>query len=243
VTTWDGWEEHAAWWQTHFTEGADPEYEEQILPLAEELLAGATRVLDVGCGEGQLTRRMAAAGAQVAGIDFSAAQIVVAAARGGGPSYAHASVTALPFADASFDAVIACLVLEHVDDMETAVAEMGRVLERGGRMLVFLNHPLLQSPGSAWIEDHTYEEVERYWRVGTYLEEQAFVEPVAKDVLMRFVHRPLHRYVNAMVDAGVVVTGMQEPPPPPGFLAIAPEYQGAAFIPRLMVLRGHRVAS
>jgi uncharacterized membrane protein len=48
------WEEHAQWWQQGFSEGADAEYEEQILPLAAEHLAGATRLLDVGTGEGQI---------------------------------------------------------------------------------------------------------------------------------------------------------------------------------------------
>ncbi len=44
----DAWEANAAWWQDNFTEGADPEYEEQILPLVDEHLAGACRILDVG---------------------------------------------------------------------------------------------------------------------------------------------------------------------------------------------------
>ena len=43
----DPWEQHAAWWQQGFTDGADPEYEEQILPLATRYLTGAHRVLDV----------------------------------------------------------------------------------------------------------------------------------------------------------------------------------------------------
>ena len=41
------WERHATWWQEGFTDGADPEYEEQILPLIGNLLHGARRVLDV----------------------------------------------------------------------------------------------------------------------------------------------------------------------------------------------------
>ena len=44
------------WWQDGFTAGADPEYEEQILPLAAQHLAGARRILDIGTGEGQLAR-------------------------------------------------------------------------------------------------------------------------------------------------------------------------------------------
>ncbi|MCU1367157.1 MAG: putative methyltransferase, partial [Ilumatobacteraceae bacterium] len=49
----DLWETHASWWIDGFTDGADPEYEEQILPMAREELAGAARILDVGCGDGQ----------------------------------------------------------------------------------------------------------------------------------------------------------------------------------------------
>ena len=49
-------EQHAGWWQDGFTEGADAEYEEQILPLAAECLVDARRVLDVGTGEGQIAR-------------------------------------------------------------------------------------------------------------------------------------------------------------------------------------------
>ncbi len=77
----DPWETHAGWWQDGFTDGADPEYEEQILPLAEAHLAGARRVLDVGTGEGQLARRAADLGADVVGVDPTPSQIR-AAARG-----------------------------------------------------------------------------------------------------------------------------------------------------------------
>jgi hypothetical protein len=59
---------------------------------------------------------------------------------------------------------------------------------------------------------------------------------VEKDVFISFVHRPLSRYVNALAANGLVLRHMEEPPPPPGFLARCPEYTDAASIPRLLVL-------
>jgi len=79
----DLWERHADWWQDGFTDGVDPEYEEQILPLAVECLSGARRVLDVGCGEGQLSRLAAGLGGveRVVGVDPTWAQVEVAVER------------------------------------------------------------------------------------------------------------------------------------------------------------------
>ncbi|MGH9183822.1 MAG: class I SAM-dependent methyltransferase, partial [Acidimicrobiales bacterium] len=58
------WEALAPWWQAGFTQGADAEYVEQILPLVGQHLAGRAEVLDVGTGEGQVARRAAAGGAR-----------------------------------------------------------------------------------------------------------------------------------------------------------------------------------
>ncbi len=233
-----GWDDAqiAEWWQREFTDGVDPEYTEQILPLADEWLAGRKVVLDVGTGEGQLARRQAARGAVVVGIDPTVAQIDEAARRAGGPAYVQSGAAALPFADGSFDAVVACLVFEHIDDVDEAIDEVARVLEPGGRFVFFLNHPLLQTPDSGWIDDQILDPPEQYWRIGAYLTEASTVEQVEKGVFIRFVHRPLGRYVNALARAGLVLEQMIEPAPPPGFLARAPEYHDAAEIPRLLVL-------
>jgi len=234
----DLWERVAGWWQENFTDGADPEYEEQILPLAIEAAGDAPRVLEVGTGEGQVARVLAAAlpGRDVVGVDLSWAQITEAAKRGQGPRYARSSADGLPFADGSFDAVVACLVFEHIDAVDEAVAEVGRVLAPGGRFVFFLNHPLLQTPGSGWIDDQILDPPEQYWRIGPYLTEAETLEQVEKGVFIRFVHRPLSRYVNAMAAAGMRVEHMAEPAPPPGFLARAPEYVEASSIPRLLLL-------
>ncbi|MBI2710045.1 MAG: class I SAM-dependent methyltransferase [Actinobacteria bacterium] len=228
----DLWEDNASWWQEGFTEGADAEYEEQILPLAADLLAGRDDVLDVGTGEGQVARMLRRNGSRrVVGVDPTSAQISVAARRGGGVAYLRAGAERLPFADASFDAVVACLVFEHVTEVDRSIREIARVLRDGGRFAFFLNHPLLQTPGSGWIDDQILDPPEQYWRIGPYLVEDVSLEEVEKDVFIPFVHRPLSRYVNALAEAGLIVRRMLEPAPPPGFLARATEYAEAATIP------------
>ncbi|HUR23481.1 MAG TPA: class I SAM-dependent methyltransferase [Acidimicrobiales bacterium] len=239
---WPAGEAIARWWQAGFTDGADAEYTEQILPMAAEHLEGATRVLDVGAGEGQVARIAASlAGVElVAAVDSSWHQLETGRRRGGGPVFAGAGAATLPFRTGSFDAAVACLVFEHIDDADAALAEVARVLAPGGRFLFFLNHPLLQTPGSGWIDDTILEE--QYWRIGSYLTEDTTLEEVDKDVFIPFVHRPLSRYVNSMAGAGLLVTHMDEPAPPPGFLARAQEYGEAATIPRLLFLRAQKQA-
>ncbi len=242
------WEAHADWWIAGFTEGADPEYTEQILPLAAAELAGAGRVLDVGCGDGQIARLAAGQGASVVGVDPTWNCVRVAHERGGGVALAQAGAAALPFPDSSFDAVVACLVFEHVDDVDGAIAEVARVLEVGGRFCFFLNHPILQAPGSAWVDDHLVDPPEQYWRLGPYLDETETIEEVELGIRIRFVHRPMSRYVNALASHGFVIESMHEPAPPAGFLERAPGYEASAAFPRLLYIRarratGHRSAS
>ena len=238
---WPEDEQVARWWQSGFTAGADPEYEEQILPLLAAELQGSTRVLDVGCGEGQVSRlAVRLPGVQlVVGVDPTAAQVVEARERGGGVLVGRSDAASLPFSGSSFDAVVACLVFEHIEAVDQAIAEVGRVLRPGGRFLFLLNHPLLQTPGSGWIDDTILEE--QYWRIGPYLVEDNSLEEVEKGVWIPFIHRPLSRYVNALASAGLYVTFMAEPAPPPGFLARAAEYQEAATIPRLLALRAEKL--
>ena len=234
------WDRHAQWWIDGFTGGADPEYEEQIIPLAVAELGGGGRVLDVGCGDGQVARALAATGCAVTGIDPTARNLEVARERGGGPEYVEGAADDLPFPDAYFDAVVACLVFEHIDDVDAAIAEVARVLRPGGLFAFFLNHPLLQTPGSGWIDDHMIDPPEQYWRIGPYLVETESIEEVELGVHIRFLHRPLSRYVNAMSEHGLQLERMVEPEPPEGFLARAPEYPLARTVPRLLYMRSVR---
>ncbi|MBK6439903.1 MAG: class I SAM-dependent methyltransferase [Candidatus Microthrix sp.] len=271
----DPWDAHAAWWQDEFTEGADPEYVEQILPLIASRLPAEGRVLDVGCGEGQVTRLAVEHGLCAVGLDPAGAQIDEAERRrraravspggeaavspggeaavspggeaavspGGEAAYARGSLLDLPVGDATVDFVVASLVFEHVGDYRRGLAEAARVLVPGGRFLLLLNHPLLQTPDSGWIDDHVLDPPEQYWRIGPYLSEVINVEEVQPGIHITFHHRPLSSYLNSAISVGLSLDRMDEPAPPPGFIARAPEYAEVVEIPRLMALQFTRTSA
>lgn len=97
-------------------------------------------VLDLGCGDGALAVRLAAAGAQVVGLDADPAMLLAAAARaadaGVNVHLATGRAEALPFATGRFDLVVAVTVLCFVPDADTAFREMARVLRPGGAVVI-----------------------------------------------------------------------------------------------------------
>jgi SAM-dependent methyltransferase len=108
-------------------------------PLAAQFvelagLCAGQRALDVGCGPGALTARLVERlGVDaVAGVDPSAAFVAAARARFPGLDVREAKAEALPFADDSFDAVLAQLVVHFMDDPATGLREMGRVARPDG---------------------------------------------------------------------------------------------------------------
>ena len=95
-------------------------------------VAAGTRTLDVGTGPGFVALAAAARGADVVGADQSTAMVELA--RAAGVDALVASVTRLPFPDASFDAVVGGFVLNHLPRPAAAVAELARVLRPGARL-------------------------------------------------------------------------------------------------------------
>ena len=125
------------------TFGRERRFREAILDLAH--LSTGERVLDVGCGTGTLAigvKRQVGETGVVHGVDASAGMIALASkkaeARGAAVDFQTAAAQALPFDDSSFDAVLCTMVMHHLprDQRPQAVAEMGRVLRPGGRLLV-----------------------------------------------------------------------------------------------------------
>ena len=241
------WEHQAAWWRSTFTDGADPEYEFEILPIVERQLAGARRVLDLGCGEGQVSRRLRdrIEGLEgVVGIDVSVAQLANAGAaefrragRGAGAPLAlvRGEGERLPFRAASFDAVVCTLVIEHAEDVDAVLDEVARVLAPGGSFLLLVNHPMFQGSGSGFVDDQILNEC--YWRVGPYLIEDVSWEEVDAGVRIPFAHRPLSRYINPLAAHDLLLVEMLEPRPLEQFLVSSLDAALESSIPRLLAMR------
>jgi SAM-dependent methyltransferase len=124
---------------------AQPEYARIRISLAEGLgdLTGRS-VLDVGCGTGDDALELAALagpGGSVTGVDLSEAMVEEARnraeARGRKVEFRAGDVRKLDFPDGTFDAVRAKLVLMHCEGLDTAAAELVRVVRPGGRVAVF----------------------------------------------------------------------------------------------------------
>jgi SAM-dependent methyltransferase len=120
--------------------------------IAAVAAARPSRVLEVGCGWGELARRIAGeVDTDVIATDLSAHMVELA--RAGGVAAEVADVQDLPFADGNFDVAVAAWMLYHVPDRDRAVSELARVLRPGGRLVATTNsllhlHELRELVGS-----------------------------------------------------------------------------------------------
>ena len=132
-------------------------------------LNSGDRVLDLGCGEGRHTiSAYLQADVEVVGLDLALSDLATAMSRLGEfaieptPNKAihwiSASGLSLPFADACFDKVICSEVLEHIDEFETVLGEIERVLKPGGTFAVSV--PRFLPEWVCWRLSHAYHEVE-----------------------------------------------------------------------------------
>jgi SAM-dependent methyltransferase len=187
---------HDSYWRFH---------RDQFLAL---LPAPGTLTVDVGCGEGRLPRDLKRVGHQVIGIDASQTMIDAARTADPGGDYRCASAGELPLADGSSDLVVAFMSLQDVDDLMTAVAEIGRILVDEGLACIAVVHPL-NSAGRFADESATSPFVIQ----DTYLDEFTYSDAISRDGLRMVFHsrhRPIQAYSRALEAAGFVIESVRE---------------------------------
>jgi ubiquinone/menaquinone biosynthesis C-methylase UbiE len=188
--------EHDSYWRYH---------RDQFL----ELLPAPGRVtLDIGCGEGRLSRDLKARGHTVVAVDAS--PTLVRAAQEADPEIETlvADAAELPFPEAYADLAIAFMSLQDVEDAPGAIREAARVLEPGGRFCFAVVHPL-SSAGQFEGDDAESPFVVR----GTYLGRFRYADTAERDGLsMTFEseHRPIQWYFSALESAGFLVERLRE---------------------------------
>ena len=198
------------------------------------------RVLDLGCGAGQLAHHLATLGAAgVVGLDVSERMLALARTR-----WAHARVTyqrtaleAADFPSSSFDLIVSVLVLHYVEDYRGLIARVAGWLAPGGVLVYSTEHPLYTGrlPGEGWVRDAagTRWAVDRYADEGPR-DEHWFVPGVRK------VHRTLATLVNGVVDAGLVVERVLEPVPGEAWLEAHPQMRDERRRPMFLILRARK---
>jgi ubiquinone/menaquinone biosynthesis C-methylase UbiE len=196
----DIWVEEARAWAAWAKQGDDGFSEFRAL-----LPPPGRGTLDLGCGEGRFARALAADGHAVTGVDVSAELVALARANDPVGEYLVADAEALPFADATFDLVVAFNVLSCVGDLGQAADEAERVLSSGGRLCASVVHPMYT--GGRRTDDA--------WTIGgEYMDEHLHTERVRRDAVeLTFanVHRPLGAYTEALERGGLLIDALREP--------------------------------
>lgn len=163
--------------------------------------------LEIGCGEGRVSRDLAAREHAVTGVDITPRLVELAAEADPASTYVVGNAEALPFSDRSFDLTVAYNSLIDVDDMPAAVREAARVLEPGGAFCVCVTHPMMDA--GRW-------DGERFFIDGSYLVTSRFEGTFVRDGLevtfCGWCH-PLEAYFRALTEAGFVVDELREPRP------------------------------
>lgn len=103
---------------------------------AQAVVRPGDRVLDAACGTGDLALEAVKAGGRVTGLDFSEPMLERARRKSSAVEWVRGDVLALPFADASFDAVTIGFGIRNVEDLEAGLRELARVLRPKGRVAV-----------------------------------------------------------------------------------------------------------
>lgn len=207
----DAWNAAAHEWAHRIREGMGGRVHLHDASIYELLPPPGGLTLDLGCGEGRLTRELSSRGYDVVGVDASTALVDEARAVDPDGRYDVASIDALPFEDGAAQLAVCVNVLPHVEDMHAAAAEVARVLAPGGAFLIGTIHPVAQAG--------THSEETGELRVTDYWDREREAVPLGEHTV-HHVRRTIEDYLTTLLGAGFALAALREVPGPSGKLPL-----------------------
>ena len=253
------WNANAPAWTALTRAGCDLYRDHLNLPAFLDLLPDVRgrRGIDLGCGDGHCTRRIAERGARMTGIDLSGAFVAAAeeaeAREPLGIAYRRASATQLPFEPGSFDFATAIMSLMDMPEAGRVLSEAHRVLRPGGFLQFSISHPCFETPHRRNLRDESgrsyAREVGGYferrdgeideWTFGSASPEQRARHP--KFRIPRFT-RTLGEWVDLVLGAGFAIERLREPRPDAALVAERPALQDASVVAYFLHVLARRPA-
>jgi ubiquinone/menaquinone biosynthesis C-methylase UbiE len=230
------YDEIAEWYDAWVNDSiADDPYFQEVRALMGEV--AGQRICDLACGQGRAARYLAEQGARVVGIDLSGKLLEIArrheADRPLGIGYYQADARMLSIVgDGAFDGVICHMALMDIADLVPTLQSVARVLAPGGWFVFSVLHPCYNTARSG--EMAAPEGPGRF--VGAYFAEgwwrsDSRTGPPGK---VGAYHRTLSSYLNALIDAGLVLERMREVQ---ATGELAENWPGWAEVPAVLVAR------
>ena len=205
------WDDQAEnWLQWARTPGHDSYWRFHGSRFVELVPPPGRLTIDVGAGEGRLSRDLRRRGHSVIAIDASHSMARACATAEDPTSALVADAAWLPLRSEAADLAVAFMSLQDIDDLESAVLELGRVLTPGGRLCVAVVHPI-NSAGR--FEGERGDATRPFVIRGSYFERVRYADDVERNGLrMRFEseHRPIETYSKALEDAGFAIDALRE---------------------------------
>jgi SAM-dependent methyltransferase len=204
------WEAYASEWTSWARTPDHDEYWSYRDQFREFVPTPGTATLEVGCGEGRVSRDLTALGHHVTAVDLSPSLVAAAQEAGSAGRCYVADAANLPFADNAFDCVIAYNMLMDVPDMPAVINEAARVLSPGGHLVISIVHPFTDRGAFRDSDPAVFETRDDYFTTSSF----AVIEQRA-NLKMHFAgwSRPLRDYTQALEDAGLLITALREPQP------------------------------
>jgi 2-polyprenyl-3-methyl-5-hydroxy-6-metoxy-1,4-benzoquinol methylase len=226
----DAWDANAEHWDTRMGDDGNDFFNDLCWPVLASLLAVQpdSRILDIACGNGLTTRRLAALGVKVTAFDFSANLIEKAKIRS--TQYATRiyyrvldatdESQLLSLGEQQFDSALSNMALFDMPEIEPLFRALRKLLKPNGVFVFSLMHPAFNNPSAALLAEE-WDDGELHTRYAVKTS-RYMTQFESKGLALRnqpkpqlYFHRPIQDYLNVAFQNGFVLDGFEERAFPP----------------------------